>query len=187
MTVLRVFVALWPPVQVAQALADAATAAIRTKEGRDLRPTAPHRIHLTCAFLGDVSGRQVGELADHLVDVAATSVASDLSLDRAGHFGDHVLWAAPAEPFDDLKALAKSVRIAIRSAGLSVQGSEFRPHLTVARTRQDAALAPLVDRFTETLSAEPIRWHADDLCLVSSVRAATATYEVLERWQLPYR
>jgi 2'-5' RNA ligase len=184
MTVLRLFVALWPPVSVADALADAAVAAIRTREGRDLRPTASHRIHLTCAFLGDVPGRQVGELADRLVDVAATSVASELTLNRAGHFGDHVVWAAPSEPVDDLKALAKNVRVATRAAGLSVQGAQFRPHLTVARTRQDAALSPVVERLAESLGAQPVHWRADDLCVVSSVRAATPTYEVLERWSL---
>jgi len=184
MTMLRLFVALWPPVAVADALSDAATAAVRTREGRELRPTTPHRIHLTCAFLGDVPGRQVGELADRLVDVAATATAADLVLDRAGHFGDHVLWAAPAEPLADLKALAKSVRVATRAAGLSVQGAEFRPHLTVARTREDAALSPVVERLADLLAAQPVHWRADDLCLVSSVRAATATYEVLERWSL---
>jgi 2'-5' RNA ligase len=185
MSVLRVFVALWPPVAVADALAEVTASAIRTREGRDLRPTASRRIHLTCAFLGDVSGRQVTELADHLADVAAAAVASDLTIDRAGHFGDHVVWAAPAEPADDLKALAKSVRIATRAAGLSVQGNEFRPHLTVARTRQDAALSPVVERLGESLAVQPVQWHADDLCLVSSVRGATATYDVLERWSLP--
>jgi 2'-5' RNA ligase len=185
MSVLRVFVALWPPVAVADALADTAATAMRTREGRELRPTAARRIHLTCAFLGDVSGRQVGELAEHLVDVAASATAAELTLDRAGHFGDHVVWAAPADPVDELKALAKSVRIATRAAGLSVQGNEFKPHLTVARTRQDAALTPVVERFSELLAANPVRWLADELCLVSSVRAATATYDVLERWSLP--
>jgi hypothetical protein len=34
------------------------------------------------------------------------------------------------------------------------------------------------------LEQDPIRWNADDLCLVSSVRSAGGAYEVLERWPL---
>jgi 2'-5' RNA ligase len=184
MSVLRLFVALWPPVAVADALAHAAAEAVRTREGRDLRATVSRRIHLTCAFLGDVAGTQVSELADHLAEVATTATAVDLTLDHAGHFGDHVLWAAPAGPVDELRFLAKRVRIATRASGLSVQGNEFRPHLTVARTREHAALAPTVERLRESLATGPVLWRADDLCLVSSVRAASATYEVLERWRL---
>jgi 2'-5' RNA ligase len=169
---------------VADALAHAAEVAVRTREGREVRPSAARRIHLTCAFLGDVAGQQVGELADQLADVATTTAPSELTIDRAGHFGDRVLWASTSEPPDDVKSLAKAVRIGIRSAGLSVQGNEFRPHLTVARTRQDTVMAPLVARLQDELSASPVTWRANDLCLVSSVRAASATYEVLERWQL---
>jgi len=184
MSVLRLFVALWPPIAVANNLAETAAEAARTREGRDLRVTAPHRIHLTCAFLGDVAGQRVPALADELADVATHATAPQLTIDRAGHFGDKVVWAAPSEPSDELRNVAKSARIAVRAAGLSVQGHEFRPHLTVARTRDEAVLTPVVDRLAATLSLTPIDWLAEELQLVSSVRGATATYEVLERWSL---
>jgi 2'-5' RNA ligase len=66
-----------------------------------------------------------------------------------------------------------------------VQGSDFRPHLTVGRTRGDAILTAAVDELTALLQHDPVTWFADDLCLVSSVRGPGATYDVLERWQLP--
>ncbi len=181
---LRLFVALWPPDGVAESLAECAAFSLRTREGRELRQTAPHRIHLTCAFLGDVPGTRVGELADRLTALAAEVHAFELTLDHAGHFGDRVVWAAPREPVEDLRALAKSTRIAIREAGLSVQGNDFRPHVTLARTRQEAVLAPVAAALSEALAANPITWHADDLCLVSSVRSPAASYGILERWPL---
>ena len=185
MTVLRAFVALWPPADLVDELALRAAAAAKTREGRDLRLTAPHRLHLTCVFLGDVLTSHLGELADRLEVVAANATAQRLSIARAGHFGDRVLWAAPADPVDGLKSLAKAIRVATREAGLAVQGNEFVPHVTVARTREAAVLAPSAARLSESLLHDPLSWTADDLCLVSSVRGSAPAYGVLERWPLP--
>jgi len=183
--VLRIFVALWPTIVVGESLAAAAERSITSREAREVRATRPHRIHLTLAFLGDLDGKQVEKLADELERVAALESAQRLVLDHAGHFSDHVLWVGPREPVDGLKSLAKSTRKAVRSAGLTVQGSDFRPHITVARTRGDAILTTAVDELTALLQDDPVSWYADDMCLVSSVRGPGATYDVLERWQLP--
>jgi len=182
--VMRLFVALWPPADVAETLTAAAAAVAVGREGRDIRPTASHRLHLTCAFIGDASGRQAADVSDHLADVAVAHAAIDLALDEGGHFGDRVLWAGPSQPPPELASLAKATRVAIRAAGLTVQGNAFRPHVTLGRVREDAILTPVADRLTELLTADPVAWHADDYCLVSSVRAATSTYEIVERWSL---
>lgn len=178
------FVALWPTIAVSESLAAAAEKAITTREAREVRATKPHRIHLTLVFLGDLDGKQIETLGEELDRTVALEPATRLVLDHAGHFSDHVLWVGPREPVDELKALAKQTRRAVRAAGLAVQGAEFLPHLTVGRTRGEAVLSGAADELTRSLQEEPVSWWADDLCLVSSVRGPAASYDVLERWQL---
>jgi 2'-5' RNA ligase len=209
---MRAFVALVPP---AGALAEleAAVAPVRAAHP-GLRWTPPAQWHLTLAFLGEVDEAVLPELTDRLARAARRHPPAPLALAGGGRFGDRVLWtrvhAAP-EPaaaqvpssvrespasagraprsdragLDGLRRLAGSVGAAARRSGIPVDDRPYRPHLTLARTRDGADLLPAVAALS-TFAGSP--WTADALHLVRSRLGAgpggTAAHEVVVTWPL---
>jgi 2'-5' RNA ligase len=92
----------------------------------------PETQHLTFAFLGE----QEESLVDRIHVEAGE--AFDATLQGCGFFPNYrharVGWAG-AEPKDRFVALAERVRDAVNSAGVTLDQSEFRPHLTLMRIR----------------------------------------------------
>lgn len=154
---LRLFIALPLPAPLLDALAAIQHAPFPA------RWQSVSQLHLTLAFLGDVSERDSHGLYDALSAVSAPPL--QLSLAGVGHFAKagraHSLWAgiSPREP---VFALAGSVSTACRRAGMHPEARRFVPHITVARLRHDErAIVPwliahgglssapaLIDRFT---------------------------------------
>ncbi len=127
---MRLFFALQPPADLAEALAGEALTLSRRYGGR---PARPESIHLTLAFLGEVA-------AERLPDVLAAGRAVqapefDLTIDRFAlwpHNG--VLWAGCAPPADGLFRLVTNLREQLRAASVAFDGgSRFVPHVSLVR------------------------------------------------------
>ncbi|GIH91769.1 RNA 2',3'-cyclic phosphodiesterase [Planobispora siamensis] len=85
-----------------------------------------------------------------------------------------------------LVRLAGSVAAGARRAG-AVQVDEsrrYRPHLTLARSREDADVRPLVEAF-ESFAGAP--WEAGTAHLVRSHLGAAVRYETVAEWPLTAR
>lgn len=134
----RLFVAVWPPDDVA-----AAVASLPRPEVDGVRWTPPAQWHVTLRFLGAVDDAHVTAIGRTLAETAlppATAVLGPV-VDR---FGDRVLHV----PVAGLDHLAAAVRGAVDRFADQAQLDDrpFHGHLTVARTasrRPRVRLAPL--------------------------------------------
>lgn len=167
----RLFFALWPDDDTRQRLCRVQQA-LAAAGGRRVHP---EDLHVTLAFLGQVSAAQLP-----CVTAAADRVEAaplDLDLDRLGWWrGPRVAWCAPARMPPPLPALVEQLWCALSECGFEREPRPYRPHVTLlrkARPLGDAALS------------EPIHWQIRDFVLVTSLSAPGAPrYKVLQRWPL---
>lgn len=161
----RVFFALWPPVEVADAIAER-MAAIPV----DGRRVAGERLHLTLAYHGVSNAAGVAELERRADELRIS--AFDLVLDRIGCFRRAgVVWLGPDAPPAPLARLAD----ALAPSDGNRQATVFRPHVTIARKATPVAPAPVA----------PIHWPVRFFALVASGRdGAPDSYRELAQWPL---
>lgn len=171
---LRQFFAVWPDAAALAVTGRAAAAAARQAGGRATRPS---NLHLTLAFVGEVTIAQGAQLHDIGAAAAAAASPCVLTLERIGNFGDSgVVWLGTAQPPRALAALAVALGERLAAAGLHVDRRAFRAHVTVARRCPRP--------FAEALS-EPIDWRVDALTLVTSeLRPDGPRYAIAQRWPL---
>jgi len=165
----RVFFALWPDDATRSAISRATRSAVQESGGR---PIAKERLHLTVAFLGELTAAGL----DAARAVPPISVgAFELTLGALGVWPESkVLWLAPLDPPEALMELEARLWGRLGERGFRAADRAYRPHVTLARRARppDARV-------------EPVRWAVSELALVESFPAGRrAHYEVLERWPL---
>lgn len=170
---LRLFFALWPPNEVAQALHQLARRMAGQSGGRVM---ARDTLHLTLAFLGQVHTRRLAELRA-AAEATPLPGAFDLTLDHLGYWRHkHLLWAGCTTPPTALATLARGLGETLRARGFSLEARPFHPHLTLLRK----AAQPLA---FEVPILPP--WRVTELVLVSSRTTPQGPhYPRLERWAL---
>lgn len=165
----RVFFALWPDDATRSAISRATRDAVRMSGGR---PIAKNRLHLTVAFLGELSA--AGLEAARAVPPIRVG-AFELTLDALGVWPESkVLWLAPLDPPEALAELEARLWERLVERGFRASDRVYRPHVTLARRARppDARV-------------EPVRWAVGELALVESFPDGPGVhYEVLERWPL---
>ena len=165
----RVFFALWPDDATRAAISRTTRDAVQASGGR---PIAKERLHLTIAFLGELTA--AGLAAARGVPPIRVG-PFELALDAVGVWPESkILWLAPLTPPAALGELEATLWDALAARGFRPEDRVYRPHVTLARRARplDGAVAP-------------IRWPVRDLALVESFPdARNVHYEVLERWPL---
>ncbi len=167
----RVFFALWPDGDTRGLLGQAARQMHLELGGRRTRDDS---IHLTLAFIGDVSVQRLPELAvPPLHDLKPFT----LTLDRCGCWPRNGIgWMAPSQIPDHLRRLVAAMEDWLRGAGFALEERSYRPHVTLVRKAQCVPL---------TEAIEPIIWRAEDFVLVRSVLDQDGSrYQAIGRWPL---
>lgn len=177
---MRLFVAVDPPA-AALAHLDDAVAPVR-RDRPDLRWAPPARWHLTLAFLGEVEERHLPELTTRLARACARRPIAELALAGAGRFDGRVLWAGVAGDVPALSRLAAAVAAAARRSGIAVEERRFRPHVTLARSREPVDLRPAAAALAGYAGPS---WLADRVRLVRSVLGPAPRHEEVAFWPLP--
>ncbi|HEX8485579.1 RNA 2',3'-cyclic phosphodiesterase [Sphingomonas sp.] len=173
---MRLFVALQPPLQIRDLLADAmeGIAAVRWQDDEQL--------HLTLRFIGDVERTQAEDVAAALDPVRAP--VPEVALAGVGRFKD-TLWAA-VTPHEALAALHRKVDHACVRAGLPPERRAYLPHITLARFARSAGSDPAIARWLADhagLASE--RFALPHLILYQSILGhGGASYDALARWPL---
>ena len=167
---MRLFLALRLPDAVVSDLDDA-LGALRERHPQ-LRWIPPERWHLTLAFFGEVPAREVDALRRRISRRLGDADETELWLAGAGRFGDRVLWVGVGGATAALRAVADR---------MAVEDRAYRPHLTVARTRERADLRPVVEQLRDYVGP---RWRATRVELIESHLGPRPMYETLEQWPL---
>jgi RNA 2',3'-cyclic 3'-phosphodiesterase len=166
----RLFFAAWPGARAAQALAEVARTLADLTQGKAV---PPEKIHLTLAFLGQVTDEDAARASEAAKRLRSPAFA--MTLDGVGSFrGARVAWAGCSRMPPGLEALQSSLAGELARRALSLEDRPFVPHVTLAR-RIAKAVPPA--------PMPPIEWQADELTLVRS-ETGTGRYTVLERWGL---
>ncbi|MFF2386956.1 RNA 2',3'-cyclic phosphodiesterase [Streptomyces sp. NPDC058108] len=185
---MRLFAAVLPPGEAVRELGAAVDLLHRLPGADGLRWTGRPGWHFTLAFYGEVEEGLTGPLADRLARAAGRTPPVPLALGGGGHFGGRALWAGVSGDVTTLRLLADRAEAAARRAGVPMEEHRrYRPHLTVARSRQPVDFGPYVTAL-DAFAGRP--WTAGELCLVrsnlprSGVPGEQPRYETVERWTL---
>ena len=175
---MRLFVAVYPPPEVRQALIEAA---------RDLptdlfRLTAPERVHLTLEFLGEVPTEDVPRLTSALGAISRHGAPFDATTSGFGVFPSahraRILWAGIGAGAEQLTSLAHATETLLEPEGFPREDRPFVPHLTLGRSRRPTTFDP-------TDALPELRFTVSGVDLVQSRQTgAGVTYETLERYEL---
>jgi 2'-5' RNA ligase len=167
-----VFFALWPDASVAARLDQAGCSAHEQCGGRRMdRDT----LHLTLAFIGEVSPVQLGALKRLAATVAGAPF--ELVLDRLDWVrGKRIVWACCSALPPPLAQLAASLAEKLREGGFRVEERSFAAHVTLLR-KAGPPRAPL--------TLPQVRWRAQEFVLVeSNLYSDCARYTIIGRWPL---
>jgi 2'-5' RNA ligase len=171
----RLFIALWPPPNLAKAL-HARYAAGRGNS--PARPIPPQRIHLTLHFLGQVPGSERDALR-RVLQVACP--AFELCIGRIEGWGHGLVVARPEQVPQQLTQLHQAMAEQLHGLGLRTEARAFRPHLTLARKHLGPWPAAGVQLADATL-LEPLSWRVQGHVLVRSRTGPDGGYDVLQAY-----
>lgn len=161
----RVFIALAPPDDAKDELADALAPAYAAYPR--MRWNRIEDWHVTLAFLGELPVATVPLLRPPLADLAASHRPVELALRGGGHFDDRVLWSGIDGDLEGLHGLAAEVRAVVGECGIPFEARPLRPHLTLARARRNDT-ASVVEAAAGLAGFTGRRWRAGRLHLVGS-------------------
>ena len=166
---MRLFFALWPPPETAQALAAWAAQVQRACGGRAV---ATPNIHLTLAFLGDADPDKASAAARR---VSGTSFALPITI---GKYWKHnnIVWVAPQEMPSALGKLAERLQLELFRDGFILDRRPFAAHITLIRKASPPGPLPAVPA---------VSWPVREFVLVRSDRDSSgSTYFVVDRFPL---
>jgi len=165
----RVFFALWPDDATRSALRFATQRAVQASSGR---PIAKANLHLTVAFLGELT-KEALEMARGAPPIPVGEF--EITLDGLGVWPESkILWLAPLDPPPALGELEARLWDALAERGFKPAERVYRPHVTLARRAR-----PMEE------TVVPVRWPVRELALVESLPyGKNVHYEVLETWPL---
>ena len=123
---MRAFVAVEIPEEMRAALVD-------LQAGLPGRHVPEENLHLTLAFLGEVSDAKIFDIAEGLADLRLE--APDLVVTALDIFGGRkpALVFATVSPSPALETARQAVGACCRRAGVSLRRERFRPHVTLSR------------------------------------------------------
>ena len=178
----RAFVALKLGPEVREALA----AAERRLQRAPARVgwVRPENIHLTLAFLGDITLSGVGAIAGTLDSIGRHTAPFSFAVEGIGSFGGRrprVVWAGiPAPSAGPVIALQKPVADALQLLGYRLEDRAFQPHLTLGRVRSSAGAEARVRALAELRDARFGQVEAGSVFLMrSQLLSAGPAYSIL--------
>lgn len=129
--------------------------------------TRIQNMHLTLAFLGEVSSDRVSELLRILNESIAGQESFSIRLEGIGHFPtreEKLYWCGIREN-EALNRLQHTLITNLQQNGFAVDAKKFKPHITIARR------CIMKDGFVETRFAErmePVSMRVNAISLMQS-------------------
>lgn len=146
----------------------------------------PENLHITLAFLGDITHAQASSLDGALSRIGGRpfGIATGRAGGPGGLAAPRVIWLSMAEGARELERLASSVARAAASCGIELEAKKFRPHMTLARVRGEAR--PLPREIADELASAPqASWTCASFALMrSELSRSGPTYTAIARYDL---
>ncbi len=105
----------------------------------EIRWVDPWSIHLTLAFLGELTDEQVAQAIEATVMAAQQAQSFFYGLSHLGTFGSshfpRVIWMGIEEPSGALAAIHHTLHQQLRQHSFAIDPRPFTPHLTLARLK----------------------------------------------------
>ncbi len=176
---MRVFVSVFPPPEVQEALTEAA----RALAADALRLTPPERVHLTLKFLGEVPPGDIPRVTSALERAARQGGPFDATVSGFGAFPSagraRILWAGIGAGAEGFRVLSRALEALLEPEGFAGEDKPFVPHLTLGRARRPVGFDPAGARVPD------LGFSVGALDLVESRQGgAGVTYSVLARCPL---
>jgi len=112
--------------------------------------TLPENLHLTLAFIGDVSLKKIDKIKAILETV--TFEPFDVSIERLGTFSRGTLWWAGLRKDESLMLLQHEVEHKLALCGLEMDERKYSPHVTLGREVVTDVAPWEIEPFGETVS-----------------------------------
>ena len=176
---MRIFVGVFPPPEVRQALFRAAR---NLPASNAFRLIGPEKLHITLKFLGNVAEDDLIRAKQALEQLRGRHEPFEVETSGFGAFPSErrarILWAGVGEGSGLLRAVAQSVDDLLEPAGFGRERRPYVPHLTLGRARGHGAKLEDTSVFLPTL-----RFTVSSVDLVESVPGeGEVTYSVLETY-----
>lgn len=166
---MRVFLAITPPDDVKALLA----AAVQrfSPVATDVTWYKRDQLHLTLAFLSEVSPAILPHLTAAAERVCAARPAFPCRAAGFGFFGikrnPKVLWAG-VDPTPELESLHEGLWVELKKFGYENREDDFRPHITLGRSRDAARNRALIDAMDGDQEADFGEWAVKRVTLYES-------------------
>ena len=177
---MRLFAGLPLPPSAIDRLSAARLRLAGPKDG--LRWSSPEQWHITLRFCGDVSGDQAQRLEEEFRKIERMPVP--MRMDSFGVFATKGILFADVFCTEELQALHVAIEKCVLPCGIPAESRPFRPHITLARSKNrtgDASLRRLSSPSLPAFGPE-IRWIAEEIWLYESeLLPDGAAYRTLAR------
>jgi RNA 2',3'-cyclic 3'-phosphodiesterase len=153
----------------------------------DVTWVAPHNMHLTVKFLGDVAAEKIPQVCDWVAKAVASVEPFELQLHGVGAFPNlsrpRTIWLGTGAGQHELAAVAERLDAALEGLGFKPEGRAFQGHLTLGRVRRPTpALAGLSQLLQQHAALDTGVTPIGEVVVFSSQLDRTGpTYEALAR------
>jgi len=156
----------------------------------DVSWVAPHNMHLTLKFLGDVAEDRIPRIGDALAEALAGAAPFELELLGVGAFPNaarpRTIWLGTGSGKAQLDLLAERVEAAVTRLGFPPEDRPFHGHLTLGRVRRASpALAELALMLKQRADLSLGQSRIEEVVLFSSqLQRGGPIYEAIRRFRL---
>ena len=156
----------------------------------DVRWIKVHNIHLTVIFIGNFDTKHMEPLGDTVADVCRLYMPFQVSLGRAGFFGDkrhpRVLWIRLDGDIERMSDFRDDLQTGLRTFGIKQEKRQFRPHLTLGRFRKGARGGKQLDELLSLHKDQPSPSFAfgELILFKSDLKPGGAVYTRMNAWGL---